>query len=82
MGIALNPRIEAILVAQVAAGQFASIEEAVTAAVLGVPLVDGNLGDLSWAAPYLKQTDDAIAQGLTVSETEAFAEIERRLGKI
>lgn len=82
MRIELKPQIEALLQAQVSQGHFASIEDAVTAAVLGVPLSDDKLGDLSWAALLLDEADKAIAEGETVSEPLAFEELERRFGKL
>lgn len=53
MRIDLSPKIEALLQAQVAAGHFKSIEEAITAAVLGAPFSDHAIGDLTWAKPLL-----------------------------
>lgn len=73
MRIDLNPDISAILKAQVAEGLFDSVEDAISAAVLGGPLVE--LQDLSWALPYLAEADDDIEQGRTSSHEEAFAEI-------
>ena len=82
MLIELKPKIKEVLQGQVAAGHFSSIEEALTAAVLGVPLADAPLGDLAWAKPYLAEADEAIAQGQTMSEADAFADPERRYGKV
>jgi Arc/MetJ-type ribon-helix-helix transcriptional regulator len=82
MRIELDPRIEAILQAQVAAGQFASIDDALAAAVLGVPALEEAAGDLTWAVPFLDEADTAIAEGRTLSETEAFADLEKRLGAL
>ena len=82
MRIELEPKIEALLQRQVVAGHFATVEEAVTAAILGVPLNDDALGDLTWAAPHLREADDAIAAGKTVTEEEAFVDLERRFGKL
>jgi hypothetical protein len=82
MRIELNPRLEAILMAQVAAGQFASIDDALTAAVLGVPVSEEPADDLAWAAPYLAEADIAITENRTVSETEAFADLEKRFGPL
>jgi Arc/MetJ-type ribon-helix-helix transcriptional regulator len=70
----LDPKISAILEAQVAAGLYSSVAEAVTAAVLGAAPADpGNLG---WARPYLAVADADIEQGRTHSEDETFAEID------
>ncbi len=82
MHIELSPRIEALLHAQVAAGHFTSIEEAVTAAVLGMPLSDDKLGDLAWAKPLIDEADVAIAENRTSSDPETYADLERRFGKI
>ncbi len=82
MLIELKPRIEALLKAQVAAGHYASIEDALTAAVLGASPSDEKLGDLSWARSQLDEADAAIAAGRTHTEEETFADLERRLGKL
>lgn len=75
MFVNLKPNVGAILEAQVAAGLYVSVEEALTAAVLGVP--PANVGDLSWAKPYLDAADEDIKNGRTISEEETFAELER-----
>ena len=59
MRIELKPQIEAVLAAQVAAGHFASIEDAITAAVLGLPLDESKIGSLAWARPLLDEADGA-----------------------
>ncbi len=82
MLIELNPKIEALLKAQVKAGRFRSVEEAITAAVLGVPVLEDALGDLSWARPFIEEAEADIAAGRTYSEDEAYAELERRYGKL
>ena len=63
MLIELNPKIEALLKAQVKAGRFKSVEEAVTAAILGVPIIEEPEGDLTWARPYIEEAEAAIAEG-------------------
>ncbi len=83
MTIHLKPGLEAILQAQVAAGNFASVEEALEAAVLRLAAADDEPdGDLSWAKPLLDEADKAIEEGRTVSEADAFAELEQRYGKL
>ena len=82
MLIELKPRIEALLKAQVAAGHYASIEDALTAAVLGASAGDEKLGDLSWARSRLDEVDAAIAAGQTHTEEETFAGLEGRFGKV
>jgi hypothetical protein len=78
MQIDLEPKIEALLQAQVAAGYFKSIEDAITAAVLGVPLPQDTASDLSWAIPCLDEADAEIATGNTFSEAEVFDGLEQR----
>jgi Arc/MetJ-type ribon-helix-helix transcriptional regulator len=75
----LDPKISAILEAQVAAGLFPSVAEAITAAVLGAAPADpGNLG---WARPYLAAADADIEAGRTFNEEETFEEIDGMFGR-
>lgn len=83
MNIELDPKIEALVRAQVKAGKFKTVEDAVTAAILGAPLIDDDaLEHLTWARPYLEEAEKAIAEGRTFSEEETYTELEKRLGKI
>lgn len=82
MRIDLKPKIEALLEAQVAAGHFATIEEAINAAVLGLPLDESKIGPMGWARPYLDEADKAIVAGATFGEEETYAELEQRFGKL
>lgn len=80
MNIEIKRHTAAILKAQVDAGHFASIDDAIDAAVLG--LIDMNEGDLSWAKPLLDEADRDIEAGRTLSEEEAFSGLERKYGKL
>ena len=82
MQIELNPRLQAVQQTQVEAGHFSSIEEALTAAVLGVPVADDKLGDLAWAKPHLDEAEQAAAGGLSLSERNAFTDLEQRYGPL
>ena len=83
MKIDLQPGIEALLREQVGAGAFASIEAALAAAVAATFAPDIAVsGDLSWAKPYLDEAEQAIADGRTASEAQAFAGLEQRYGKL
>ena len=79
MNIAIRQPMLDILNAQVAAGRFATIEEAMEAAVFGLVGVDT---DLSWAKAALDEADKAIDADDIVDEDRAFAELERRYGRI
>ena len=79
MTITLTPEQQKWLEAAVAAGEFASIEEAVRCAV--DRMVIDEFGDLSWAKPYLDEARASIARGETVSPEEVFAETDAWLKK-
>lgn len=81
MTITLTPEQQRRLEAAVAAGQFASVEEAVRWAVDHIVVTDEELGDLSWAKPYLDEARAEIARGETVSAEEVFAETDAWLKK-
>ncbi len=81
MTITLTPEQQQRLEAAVAAGQFASVEEAVRWAVDHFVVTDEDLGDLSWAKPYLDEARAQIARGETVSAEEVFAETDAWLKK-
>ena len=74
MTITLTPGQQKRLEAAVAAGQFASVEEAVRFAVDHLVLTDAARDDLSWAKPYLDEARAQIARGETISLEEVFAE--------
>jgi Arc/MetJ-type ribon-helix-helix transcriptional regulator len=79
MTITLTPEQQKRLEAAVAAGQFASVEEAVRCAV--DRMVADELGDLSWAKPYLDEARASIARGESLSPEEVFAETDAWLKK-
>ena len=82
MTITLTPEQQKRLEAAVAAGQFASVEEAVRFAVDHFVLTDADLADLSWAKPYLDEARESLTRGESVSLEEFNAHVERRLSKL
>jgi antitoxin ParD1/3/4 len=80
MTITLTPEQQKRLEAAVATGQFASVEEAVRLAVDQLVPAD-DLGDLSWAKPYLDEARAQIARGESHSVEEVFAETDAWLKK-
>jgi Arc/MetJ-type ribon-helix-helix transcriptional regulator len=80
MSITLTPEQQSWLEAAVAAGQFASVEEAVRCAV--DRMVIEEYGDLSWAKPYLDEARAQIARGESVSLEEFNAHVDERLSKL
>lgn len=79
MTIHLKPDLQAVLEAEVAAGRFMSVDEALEAAVLGLtgPIDD----DLSWAKPLLAEADRDISSGRTSSHDDVWSRIEKRLSR-
>ena len=81
MRVELKPKIAAILQTRVAAGYFESIEDAVTAAVLGIgPDHDGDAGDLAWAKPGVDKGLASLERGEGVPHAQVWAELKARFG--
>lgn len=80
MKIELQPQIEKLLTAQVDAGLFDSVEEAVAAAVMAAYEKDDRAIDLSWAQPFLEQAERNIASGCTHSHDQVWERLGRRTG--
>jgi antitoxin ParD1/3/4 len=80
MTITLTPEQQKRLEAAVAAGQFASVEEAVRCAV--DRMVADEFGDLSWAKPYLDEARASIARGESISLEDFNAHVDERLSKL
>jgi len=80
MTITLTREQEERLEAEVAAGRFASVEEAVRLAVADF-LQPLDTADLSWAKPYLDEARAQAARGETVTLDEFNAHVEKRLGE-
>jgi len=81
MTITLTPEQQKRLEAAVAAGRFASVEDAVRLAVDHLVLTDTDLDDLAWAKPYLDEARASIARGESVPAQEVFAETDAWLKK-
>jgi antitoxin ParD1/3/4 len=74
MNVKLPPEQQKWLEAEVAAGRFASIDEALAVAV--ADLMSIHEDDLAWAMPYVDQARACIARGDVLSGAEYF----KRLG--
>ena len=81
MTITLTPEQQRRLEAAVAAGQFASVEEAVRLAVDSLVGTDADSDDLSWAKPYLDEARAEIARGESIPAEEVFLETNTWLRK-
>jgi len=73
MNISLPPEQQKWLEAQVAAGRFASIDEALAIAVADMMAIESD--DLAWARPYVDQAFESVARGDVISGEEFFARL-------
>jgi antitoxin ParD1/3/4 len=68
------------LEAEVAAGRFDSIDDALATAVAELMAIDAD--DLAWAKPYVEQARASVARGAVMSGEEFFRRLESRLDKL
>jgi antitoxin ParD1/3/4 len=79
MTIQLSPAQQRWLEAQVAAGRFASLEQAVAVAVAELMATDED--DLAWAKPLVDRAADELARGEGVAGDRALARIQSALDR-
>lgn len=77
MNITLPPEQQKWLEAEVAAGRFQSIEDAVAAAVAELMSIRDD--DLAWARPYVEQARASVARGDVMSGEEFYKRLEAKL---
>jgi len=80
MTITLSNDQQKWLEAQVAAGNFASIDEAVAIAVAELRAMAGD--DLSWAKPYVEEARRSVAAGHVISGEEFAQELDRKIASL
>jgi Arc/MetJ-type ribon-helix-helix transcriptional regulator len=78
MTVTLTPKQQAWLEAEVAAGHFASVEEAVQIAVAEL-MRPVDTRDLSWAKPYIDEARASLARGEGIPADQVFGEVDARL---
>ena len=83
MTIHVKPHLEAVLKAQVDAGNFPNVEAALEAAILALDdpsAEDGDLtdADAEWVKPLLDEAEADIAVNGTLSEDEVWARLKER----
>lgn len=78
--ITLTPDQQKRLEAEVAAGRFASVEEAVRTAVADF-LMPLDTADLYWARAHLDEARTEIARGDTITLDEFNGHVEKRLNE-
>jgi len=68
------------LAAQVAAGQYASIDEALSVAVAELMALQND--DLSWARPYVDEALASVERGHAISGEEFFKSLDEKRAKL
>ena len=68
------------LEAEVAAGRFSSIDEAIAVAVADLKALSED--DLAWAKPYVDQARDSVARGDVISGEEFFKRLNAKINDL
>ncbi len=79
MTIHVKPHLEAVLKAQVDAGNFPDVEAALEAAILSLH-ADVDDDDIAWMKPLLDEAEAGIAERGTLSHDEVWTRLEKRHG--
>ncbi len=77
MRITLLPEQRRWLEAQVAAGHFPSVDEAMQAAIAEMMALAGQ--DFEWARPYIEEADASLARGEEIPGERFLERLDRRL---
>jgi antitoxin ParD1/3/4 len=80
MNVTLPPEQQKWLEAQVAAGQFGSIDEALAVAVADLIAIQSD--DLAWAKPYVDRARESVARGDVLSGDEYRAGLKAKIGAL
>jgi Arc/MetJ-type ribon-helix-helix transcriptional regulator len=80
MTITLPPGLQKWLEAQVAAGRFSSVDDAIAVAVADLMAIDED--NLAWAKPYVDEARAAAARGEVVPLDDALADIDACLATL
>ncbi len=80
MNITLPAAQQKWLEAEVAAGRFESIDDALATAVAELMSIDAD--DLAWARPYVEQARAPVARGAVFTGEEFFQRLKGRLDKL
>ena len=77
MNVVLPPEQMEWLRAEVAAGHYASIDEALSVAV--AELMAARVSDLAWAEPFVKRARESFARGDVISADEFLQRVSRKI---
>jgi antitoxin ParD1/3/4 len=80
LNVRLSREQQEWLEAQVASGQFASVDEAVAAAVADLMALHDD--DLAWAKPYVDEARASVARGDVMSGEEFFKRLDAKMASL
>jgi antitoxin ParD1/3/4 len=80
MNVTLTPEQQQWLNAQVAVGNFASIEEALTIAIADLMALYDD--DLAWTKPYVDQARASVGRGDVLSQEAYFQGLETKIAAL
>jgi antitoxin ParD1/3/4 len=80
MNITLSPDQKKWLEAQVGAGHFSSVDDALAVAVAELMAI--NYDDLAWAKPYVDEARAAVARGEAAALEDALTDIDTHVGTL
>lgn len=80
MKVALPSEQMKWLEAEVAAGHFKSVDDAISAAVAG--LMTAQHDDLAWAKPYVEQAREAVARGDVTAGDDFIRRLDSKLASL
>jgi antitoxin ParD1/3/4 len=80
MNITLSPDQKKWLEAQVGAGHFSSVDNALAVAVAELMAI--NYDDLAWAKPYVDEARAAVARGEVAALEDALTDIDAHVGTL
>jgi antitoxin ParD1/3/4 len=77
MNVLLPREQQEWLEAEVAAGHFASVDEAIAVAVAELKALHDD--DLAWAKPYVDKARESVARGNVISGEEFFGNLDAKI---
>jgi antitoxin ParD1/3/4 len=80
LNVRLSREQQEWLEAQVASGQFASVDEAVAAAVADLMALHDD--DLAWAKPYVDEARASVTRGDVMSGEEFFKRLDAKMASL
>jgi antitoxin ParD1/3/4 len=80
MNIKILPEQAKWLEAEIAAGRFDSVDDAIATALADLMSIPND--DLAWAKPYVEEARASVARGDVISGDEFFKRLEKKLSTL